>query len=75
MSELKPCPFCGGKADWTYLDVKNRGSCVVKCQNCGPLIRYPNPTDAREHWNMRNAGEGLKAVVEGIREAWYMPLE
>lgn len=46
MSELKPCPFCGGEA-WQFIpsDVRmiNKG-CFVECKRCGVRTScgYPN---------------------------------
>lgn len=33
--KLKPCPFCGGKAERFYA----YGTCVVKCLTCFALIQ------------------------------------
>lgn len=51
MKELKPCPFCGGKAE-----VERRGnsrvSCIVVCSDCGCRLEI-NENGAGEHWNNR----------------------
>lgn len=63
MSELKPCPFCGGKAigtpsckpEWVY---------EIKCTDCGAKVKKLAicPSCARrkaiEAWN-RRANDGL----------------
>ena len=50
-TELKPCPFCGGKdvqRVWKW-DV-----CYVKCQACGARAsRHWTTDEAIEAWNMR----------------------
>ena len=55
---LKPCPFCGGKADYkTYLD----NAAYVECRKCRTTSDVFNSTDfydlnciaASEAWNRR----------------------
>lgn len=53
MSEikLKPCPFCGGKAD-LYLD--GRGLYVAQCVYCGSrTICHQTKIGATGSWNRR----------------------
>ena len=48
--ELKPCPFCGGEAEWFI----NKHAYMVECQNCyarGSLELTKQ--DAIEAWNTR----------------------
>ena len=41
MLELKPCPFCGGKALLSHDHVGN-GASYVRCEKCGlESIRFP----------------------------------
>lgn len=64
MIELKPCPFCGSKAQSDYiLNGNNRRWYSVICVNskcrCGVFnteYGYFNAEDATEAWN-RRAGE------------------
>lgn len=50
MDELKPCPFCGGKAV-----VAEFGRYSVYCirQCCEQPISYPDEETAIEAWNRR----------------------
>ena len=34
MEELKPCPFCGGKALLSH-DYEGNGASYVRCEKCG----------------------------------------
>jgi len=68
MAELKPCPFCGGKANIRYgHDIDNNITYAVVCESCGTGIfrakaeewewdAYNSPNEAAEEWN-RRAGE------------------
>lgn len=59
MSELKPCPFCGGRANvWT--NVFGRGTVVYACDNksCGAEVRFftgdnKGEAENNELWNRR----------------------
>ena len=61
MSELKPCPFCGGQAKAFYCE--ESGTFDVQCQACGaiPYIGYRrsgmSPDKVIEAWN-RRANDG-----------------
>lgn len=73
MSELKPCPFCGNKAecvcvdkDWVgheYLVVRNiylsKQPGFVRCSKCsvGQLRRYTRMSSAIKAWNTRKGAE------------------
>lgn len=51
MTELKPCPFCGGEAKLTepYMNIY-----VISCGNCGVgSAIYTNSEQAIEAWNRR----------------------
>ena len=62
MSELKPCPFCGGKAELSHTDITSeygRTSFVfcTKCTASGRMIsvspKYCSDECAIEAWNRR----------------------
>ena len=54
--ELKPCPFCGGRA------VRNNGhNKYIKCKKCGVLTRiYSRMSDATRAWNKRTCKKECK---------------
>lgn len=50
--ELKPCPFCGGKAE--AIKAKSGVLWVVRCEDCGSKTRYCNTeAETTEKWNRR----------------------
>ena len=62
MDELKPCPFCGGKAHAVWnaiIKVRNgsgthdeRGVCIY-CENCPVEMRTTMKNLAFQMWNRR----------------------
>lgn len=65
MSEqLKPCPFCGGKAELCAGAHMGRSAIFIQCQKCGAQTKYyidfqmmngltPTQKKAIEAWNRR----------------------
>jgi Lar family restriction alleviation protein len=65
MTELKPCPFCGGEAEF-FKDVTFKAETgeqvgeikfFVWCTNCSALVSGDNKQEAFEAWN-RRASDG-----------------
>ena len=56
-AQLKPCPFCGGKAELDGFDYDFYGGICywAKCTNCRAEINHPTPSkkEAIEEWNRR----------------------
>ena len=52
MTELKPCPFCGGEAEIFVSDITDRA--LVYCRGCDAQIKMQqNEQEAIEAWNKR----------------------
>ena len=72
MAELKPCPFCGGKAKYVYAMPCNAVKCT-KCKMFGKTIvdRYEQQdgkAEAIKAWNRRAESKELKFTREFIHE-------
>ena len=54
IEKLKPCPFCGGKAElWEYRDL-DEVSYYIGCTTCGAQTKYTDSEDlCIEAWNRR----------------------
>ena len=55
--ELKPCPFCAGRAriSWIRGEYSTDMKWKVKCHTCGGGVGFYNdPYEAAAHWNRRN---------------------
>lgn len=60
MAELKPCPFCGGKAV-TRMECESRrtgrpyGTFYTECRSCGASVGFAfvDAEDAEKAWNRR----------------------
>jgi len=52
MTKLKPCPFCGGKAEY---DNNDRGAEWIYCTECGATssMKRIGTNEAIEAWNKR----------------------
>ena len=61
MEKLKPCPFCGGKAEIVINKSKRGQTANIHCTKCScrkTLLRYPDyvgsiEEEAIEAWNRR----------------------
>lgn len=62
MTELKPCPFCGGKAEEYRISSINGTMIGIECKNPKCLISPMTPAwkrraEATKAWNMRASDE------------------
>lgn len=69
-AELKPCPFCNGKAKLTKIKTKRLSSeemvdayCVICTANeCGCLTQYClSPEEAEKMWNRRTNNDKIQS--------------
>ena len=72
MTDLKPCPFCGGMAS----EPESSGECYyVGCNSCGVATAYfAHRGSAAKAWNMRTNPE-LDALKARVRESWLPVVE
>lgn len=69
MAELKPCPFCGGEAEYRPVGFLSDPCGYVKCKNCGVKQYWYSPKkEAIEAWNRRAESEELKFTRDFIHE-------
>lgn len=60
MTELKPCPFCGGKAKLDHGRIGITETSYVRCEKCWSKgqsitesVRYSSDAEAIKAWNRR----------------------
>ncbi len=63
--ELKPCPLCGGRAEWEYTpwdeetQTGDDGTGWIECAGCGLTLAWHDRDSAEDRWNNRaEASEG-----------------
>ncbi len=73
MSNLKPCPFCGGKATQPRM---NKGQATILCTECDAALSAPSCERVVEIWNTRVGapkcgicGAALKNGIVTIEDA------
>lgn len=75
MSELKPCPFCGGEATYSTGSLYHKWTVSVRCRECGArTVAEPfgnNGTLAYE----QISGDGKEAAREKVAERWNRRVE
>lgn len=69
-NELKPCPFCGGRA---YLSERMNGGYYVECESIGGCLaesgKYDTKGQAIEAWNRRVVDtDELESVADELEE-------
>lgn len=71
--ELKPCPFCAGKARIKTVDCDDVSFWKVSCDNPMCLLfnfkLYKTKEDAANDWNRRRLYEQLEAENKRLRDA------
>ena len=67
MSELKPCPFCGGKPIYSQSKVRDRIMHAVDC-DCGASYFGED----WHKWNTRKPHPAIKAVFEKYNDRWFL---
>jgi len=50
--DLKPCPFCGGKAEYERMGSAKQ-SCIISCVECGCSLETGEVWTCGQQWNRR----------------------
>ena len=71
MSELKPCPFCGGEAilleDSFWETYNETGRNTVVCNSCGAtMLETKERRDVVAAWNERAESDELRGLLRDI---------
>lgn len=77
MSELKPCPFCGGVAarDIILEDGSNYGGEIIVCKRCLASTRvfFGEKEGLEESWNTRTpAPAEVEELLERYESSWWL---
>jgi Lar family restriction alleviation protein len=68
MTELKPCPFCGGEAILETVDGNSPEECYIYCPECDfESGVYSEPKFIVEKWNRRAENGNALWAREGAR--------
>lgn len=64
--KLKPCPFCGGKAEFRLFSIRSKNSITVRCKSCNAVcehveesLNYCAKQVAADKWNSRSPWKKL----------------
>ena len=61
--DLRPCPFCGGRAEYRYLPNidrhKPKPSHKIVCVRCHVFVERASVRGAYERWNKRAPAEDV----------------
>ena len=74
MSDLRPCPFCGGEAEATFLEAARYYK--IQCGNTKCIIRtalprvYNTEAEAIEAWNTRHERTCDMIIRPDYRQRW-----
>ena len=66
MSELKPCPFCGGEAKESSPESNGSKYWRITCQSCYARIGGTHRGMNREAWNTRAEFDGIPMTEENM---------
>lgn len=68
--ELKPCPFCGGKASFLGMDFEEGDFEKIQCGRCISGRSYASTkASAIEHWNTRAEDSRIAALEAQLATA------
>lgn len=73
MTDLLPCPLCGGDAELWRAHPEHKRTAWIACMaKCSVLVskEYPTDEDAIAAWNTRPAEDALRARVAELEAEW-----
>jgi Lar family restriction alleviation protein len=65
--ELKPCPFCGGKAELDESE-DEFGMHSILCSSCGTMMVFGSIFEATTKWNTRTDAPEPKSNVQDFAD-------
>ena len=65
--ELKPCPFCGGEADFDHFG-NQRMPTVISCTDCGARLKSRWDRGQGLAWNQRTPPKVKELVWDELRQ-------
>lgn len=75
MADLKPCPFCGGRADWWETESDTHRFQIVCVECCCGTDECVTEEVALKRWNTRKPMEAVVEKLENLpRYRWGMTL-
>ena len=70
MADLKPCPFCGGRADWWETESDTHRFQIVCVECCCGTDECVTEEVALKRWNARKPMEAVVAELEAKRKGY-----
>jgi hypothetical protein len=71
---LKPCPFCGGDAEFERKG-NSRVSCIVRCTQCNCIHSSSDTWDSGSSWNTRAGEVGLENDLTFLVETYRAEIQ
>ena len=81
IDNLKPCPLCGGQAEWEYAEFNEKdetgddGTGKIECQSCRLSLFGYDYFEAKRTWNRRSTTsestpDGYALISNDVLREW-----